>query len=291
MHQAEAFLITTNDQISISATLYKGEDRSSHLIVVGPAAGAPQWYYSGFAQYAADYKDFDVVTFDYRGIGDSLEGSVIDSDAKMSEWGEYDMQAVIAWADDKYDKIFLIGHSVAGQVFPKASNNQRISAAYFVGSQSAYYGCWKGFWRIYVLFFWHFLIPVATFLFDYLPGWTMGGNIPIPKKVALEWRKWGTHKGGVLQGNAETIQKFESIRIPLHFVNIEDDKLLAPSAATQRLMNSYKNAKTSFQFISPKNLGLKKIGHFGFFKKKFQKQLWPMPMFYFTQYVNKLEQD
>lgn len=293
MNQAEEFQISTEDQSYISATLYKkGAERSTHLIIVGPAAGAPQGYYRGFAHYAAEYKDFDVVTFDYRGIGRSLlEDSIINCDARMSDWGELDTQAVIKWADKKYEKIFLIGHSVAGQVFPKAKSNERVSAAYFVGSQSAYHGCWSGLWHLYVLVFWYFLIPVITFILDYLPGWTMGGKIPLPRKVAREWRKWGTHPGGVLQGNTDLIRKFESIKIPIHFVSIEDDKLLAPSAATQELMHAYKNAVTSYQFISPKNLGLKKIGHFGFFKRQFKKQLWPMPMFFFTQFVNKLDEE
>ena len=289
MAQAEAFEITTGDQTNISATLYTGDTKSNHLIIVCPATGAPQGYYRGFAEYAADYNDFDVITFDYRGIGKSLDGSVIDCKAKMSDWGIYDLESVIKWGEKKYDKLFLIGHSVAGQIFPKASSHSKITAAYFVGSQSAYYGCWRGLWLLYVLFFWYFLIPVTTFIYDYLPGWAMGGSIPIPKNVALEWRKWGIHKGGVLQGNKTIIERFESVRIPIHFVNIEDDKLLGPSKATQRLMSQYKNAVTTFQFISPKNLKLKHIGHFGFFKKKFKKPLWPMPMFFFTQHIKKLD--
>ncbi len=291
MAKAQAFVIKTADQTNISATLYRGENKSNHLIIVCAATGAPQWYYGGFAEYAAGYADFDVLTFDYRGIGKSLNGSVIDSKAKMSDWGIYDLEAIIKWSQGKYDKLFLIGHSVAGQIFPLALSNPKISAAYFVGAQSAYYGCWRGTWLLYVLLFWYFLIPVITFLFDYLPGWAMGGSIPIPKRVALEWRKWGTHKGGVLQGNLGTIRKFESIKIPIHFVNIEDDKLLGPSKATQRLMGQYTNAVTSFQFISPKNLKLKHIGHFGFFKKQFKKVLWPMPMFFFTQFVKKLDKE
>ena len=60
MAQAEAFEITTGDQTNISATLYTGDTKSNHLIIVCPATGAPQGYYRGFAEYAADYKDFDV---------------------------------------------------------------------------------------------------------------------------------------------------------------------------------------------------------------------------------------
>lgn len=289
MQKAEAFLVKTNDNTPISATLYTQEKSSPHLIIMCPAAGAPQGYYKAFAEYASKYKDFDVITFDYRGIGDSLIGSVKKSNARMSEWGTEDLQAIVDWADIKYDRICLLGHSVAGQIFPKSGKHDRILAAYFVGTQSAYHGHWKGLWWIYVLIFWYLLIPISTLIYGYLPGWAMGGNIPLPKGVAKEWRKWGTHSGGVLQDDPEVIRQFESIDIHVHFVNIEDDKLLAPNQATQAIMHHYKNAVTSYQYIRPEDLKLKKIGHFGFFKKEFAKQLWPMPMYYFSQFVNKLD--
>jgi len=289
MQKAEEFQIKTEDRTLLSATLYTKDRPAPHIIIMCPAAGAPQYYYQSFAQYAADYKDFDVVTFDYRGIGKSQKHMQSKEPSTMSDWGEQDLNAVIRWAGKHYDKVCLLGHSVAGQIFPKAERNDRILAAYLVGSQSAYFGYWKGFWWLYVLIFWQFLIPVTTFLFGYLPGWTMGGKVALGKQVAREWRKWGTHPGGVLQDNPEIIRKFEAVKIHMHFVSIDDDKLLAPSSATQALMHHYKNAITSFQFIRPKDLNLNKIGHFGFFKKKFAKQLWPMPMFYFSQFVNKLE--
>ena len=289
MQKAEGFQIISEDKTKISATLFSGDAKSAHLIIVSPAAGAPQHYYKGFANYACQYKEFDVVTFDYRGIGDSLHSAVKDERCKMSDWGNQDLKSVIDWADKKYDKIFLLGHSVAGQIFPKASNNGRIRSAYFVGSQSAYNGHWKGFWWLYVLIFWYILIPITVAIYRYLPGWTMGGKTDIPKGVAWEWRKWGTHPQGVLQGSKEMAQRFNAVKIPVHFVNIQDDKLLAPSAATQELMHYYRNAVTTFQFIKPKDLGFEKIGHFGFFKKKFAKKLWPMPIFFFTQFLNKFD--
>ncbi|RED99851.1 alpha/beta hydrolase family protein [Marinoscillum furvescens] len=290
MHKAEAFELLTADKTTISATLHTHAEKSPHLIIIGPATGAPQYYYHGFAKYASQYKDFDVLTFDYRGIGKSLKGSVKDAKATMTDWGAQDLAAAIRWGDKRYDKICLIGHSVAGQIFPKAPNNDRILAAYFVGSQTAYYGKWRGLWLLYVLIFWYVLIPITTALYNYLPGWTMGGKIAVPKPAAKEWRRWGIHPEGVLQGDPQMAKRFANVKIPLHFVSIQDDKLLAPGRATQALMHYYKNAVTSFQFIKPKDLKLSKIGHFGFFKKEFRKQLWPMPIFFFSQYINKLDE-
>ncbi len=288
MQKAKAFRIKNKERI-IHATLFTKDRKSPHLIIVCPAAGAPQQYYQSFAVYASKYRDFDVITFDYSGIGKSLQGSIKKEKTNMSEWGETDLQLIIRWAEDKYDKICLIGHSVAGQVFPKSKKHDRILAAYFVGSQSAYYGHWSGIWWWLVLLFWYLVLPITTFFYGYLPGWALGGKVALPKRAVKEWRKWGTHPMGVLQDDEKTIQAFESVDIHMHFLSFEDDKMLAPSAATQALMNQYKNAITTYQFIRPTDLKLKKIGHFGFFKKKNSKRLWPMPMYYFSQYVNKID--
>lgn len=289
MQKAKAFRILTEDSISICATLYTENEQSAHLIIMASATGAPQHYYKRFAEYASHYKDFDTLTFDYRGIGKSLAGSVKDCQANMSEWGRFDLNAIINWADKRYDKIFLLGHSVAGQVFPKAESHKRVTAAYFVGAQSAYFGHWKGLPWIGVLVFWFISLPISTYLYGYMPGWAMGGKVSIPKNAALEWRNWGLHPKGVLQGNMKTSRQFESVRIPIHFVSIEDDRMLAPKHAIHALMHSYKNAVTSYQYIRPRDLGLSKIGHFGFFRSKNQKKLWSMPVFFFTQFLKRLD--
>ncbi|MFY0608034.1 MAG: hypothetical protein JXR10_15045 [Cyclobacteriaceae bacterium] len=289
MEKAKAFHISTKKGHKIAATLHSKESKNPHLIIVSSAAGVLQKYYRFFATYACDNSDFDVVTFDYSGIGGSATNGNVNINSTMSEWGANDLAAVIEWADSKYDKICLLGHSVAGQIFPKATNNKRIIAAYFVAAQTPYHGFWKGFNKLKVWFLWYFALPLSVLIFGHLPGWILGGKVNFPSKAAWEWRKWATTSDGVIQGNLFIERQFSSVKIPLHFVTIGDDEMMAPSAATQALMSYYKNAKTTFQYIEPKNLSLEEIGHFGFFRKNMAKTLWPMPIFFFKQYVNKFE--
>ncbi|MFY0601060.1 MAG: hypothetical protein JXR03_15395 [Cyclobacteriaceae bacterium] len=279
--------IETKDGYSISASLYQGTGKSKHLIIICPAAGAPQRYYRGFADFASQDFEFDALTFDYRDIGASKKQSIKSSKATMYNWGEYDIKATIDWADEEYDKIFILGHSVAGQVLPYADNNERISAAYFVASQSPYFGYWSGFSQLKALIFWHIIIPMTTLIHGYLPGWAMGGNVSLPKGVAQEWRRWGLSQDGYTRSDANAKEKFNALRIPMHFVGLADDLLYAPSEAVQALMRRYGNAKTSFQYIRPGDLGLKSIGHFGFFRSKYEEKFWSMPIMYFTQFVKK----
>ncbi|MFT5640948.1 MAG: putative alpha/beta hydrolase [Cyclobacteriaceae bacterium] len=291
MTQAEPLEITTQDHFKIHAIRYWSNDsKKKHLVIIVPANGAPQGYYRSFAEYVSADDHFDSLTFDYRGIGKSLDVEVKESEAKLDDWGKEDLTSVIDWADDKYDKIFVLGHSIAGQIFPLALNTGRISASYFVASSSAYKGNWKGIHYIGILVFWYLLLPLFTFFKGYMPGWVMGGDISLPKNVALQWRKAGIHKNGIIGNDQVKAEGYSSIKIPVHFLSIDDDKMYAPTKAVQALMRQYINAKTTFQFIRPIDLGYKEIGHFGFFRRKNQHNLWYMPIMFFTQFVEKLDQ-
>lgn len=290
MQEAKKINLITKSGVELAARLFRNDRKKSNLIVVSSAAGATQRYYRKFAQYVSHNFDFDVLTFDYRGVGESLKHQIRQDQSYMSDWGSKDLNIAILWGRQYYEKVFLVGHSVAGQVFPKAENAKFISAAYFVCSQTAAHKFWSGWPKIVVLLFWYLALPLATRFYGYLPKWVLGGGEDLPLNVAREWRKWGIHPEGVLQGDKNVKEQFNQLHMPIHFVNIEDDQIFAPVAATRELMHYYGNAVTTFQHIRPKDLQVDKIGHFGFFSCSQKEKLWSMPIMYFTQYVKTLEE-
>lgn len=288
---SESIQLRTSDDFSISATLFQGGKKGQHAVIIAPATAVTQDYYRPFAEYACGYDQFDVLTFDYRGTGQSIDRPLASFHATMSDWGRYDLDAAISWASSRYDKVFLLGHSVAGQIYPKAAHRGRITAAYFVASQSAYWGAWRGVQKAKVWFFWNVVLPLCTWHFDYLPDWALGGRVALPAGVAWEWQKWGLHKNGVALDDPETKQQFAELRIPIHFVAFDDDKLLAPAKATQKLMTLYKNSKTTFQYVRAADIGRGNVGHFGFFRAENKTHLWPLPIMNFTQYIRQLGEE
>ncbi|WP_258105428.1 hypothetical protein [Marinoscillum sp. MHG1-6] len=287
MHvESRIFRLTASDGHHVGACLYQGNYDVKHLIIIASAEGVLQSYYTKFAQYAASGSDFDVVTFDYRETGESVEKPVVTEESCLSDWGKYDLDAVIAWASDKYDQIFLLGHSVAGQIFPLAESRKRISAAYFVASQDPHFSYWTGFSKLRALGFWYFFVPVLTTVYGFLPGYAIRGRCSLTKGAVKEWRTWGTNKNGIRLSDPESDEKYHDLNIPIHFVSLSDDRDFAPGESVQALMRKYGNAKTSYQHIRPQDIGLNKIGHFGFFRSRYQEKLWSMPLFYFTQFVN-----
>lgn len=275
------FTLVASDEYPLGASFFEGSASGKrHLLVIASATGVPQAYYGKFAAFMADSGCFDAITFDYRGIGKSLTGHVKDSRALMSDWGRYDIQAALAWGFERYEKVFLVGHSVAGQVFPVADLSVKVSAAYFVGSQCAASHLWDGRHKLFVNFFWLVANPLPTKILGYMPAFVVGGGEHLPKKAALEWRSWGLHPDGILQ-SGQARASYARLELPVHFVNLADDRMLAPARAVQRLKAQYVNAQTSYEQLVPAQLGLKAIGHFGFFKSRYREKLWQLPLDYF----------
>ncbi len=277
--------LEARDGAKLSATLFEASAKAAKaIIIIAAATASPQTYYRRFASATAS-DEWDVLTFDYRGVGRSLHTRLKYSRAKMTDWGMLDLDAAIRWAKSSgYQNIYLLGHSVAGQIFPLAENAHRVKAAYFVGSQTAAQRYWHGFSKFKVWIFWFILIPTLTRLYGYLPGWSMGGKVGIPSTTAWEWRTWGKHPQGVLQGLEDRKQAFAEIDIPMKLISLEHDNTLAPRAAVEALMTYYPQARTSHEHLLAKSYNADKLGHFDFFRSRFKDSLWPKPVDFFREH-------
>ena len=273
--------IETQDKVELGATLLESKDESHDLVIIGPAMGVPQNYYRPFAKYIAEERGVNALIFDYRGVGDSLNTDVTECEANLSDWGYKDLKAVIDWGWDAGYNLYLVGHSITGQLLPFTGAAAKLSAAYFVGSQTASHHFWAGRYRLAVLLFWNFLLPVLTTLYGYFPGWGLGGKISLPKGVASEWRSWALHKDGAIQGLRQVQDMYSRITNHIHFLHIADDNLMAPRLATEQLMRRYFGAKATFESVYPEDIKARKIGHFGFFRREFKASLWTKPLDYF----------
>lgn len=278
--------LTATDGYQLAAGLFRAQASARSVVVIASATGVPQGYYAKFAAFAAERGGMDVVTFDYRGIGGSLHGKLTDNTAKMSDWGTLDLQAALAWCFSRYERVCLVGHSVAGQIFPLAELSQKVSAAWLVGSQCAASHLWDGRYRLAVKIFWHLANPLSTAVLGYMPGFVVGGGPGLPKAVALEWRRWGLHRNGVWQDDEEVIKKFKSLQLPVQFVSITDDHMLAPPRAVKYLQTQYAGARSSFLSLHPADFGLRRLGHFGFFRSRAGEILWELPITYLQENGN-----
>lgn len=264
------FQITTKDNESLHALHYKSN--SNKTVIVAPAVGISQGYYKHIANYLSE-AGYNVITFDYRGISKSSKVHN-PKNCTILNWGKFDLEAVISHTsrEDNHD-IYLIGHSIAGQVFPFAESNHNVKAAYFVASQNLSITNWSGGSKLLVNVFWDLIIPTFTMFKNPLPAFAYGGTQSLPYGVAADWRRWGKHKDGANGAEPDGHEKYSNIRTPTKFVGFTDDLMFAPVAAVRKLHEVYGAERKECQIIDPSRTELKEVGHFNFFKKE-KKPLW-----------------
>lgn len=282
--QFEKVKIPATDGYELSAHVFQATGEVKGCVIIGPATGANKGYYRHFAKYLTEH-GYHAVTFDYRGIGESLHGDIKAFKGTMLDWGEKDLTGVLQWVEREFGtgNLLMVGHSVAGQLFPLTNGHHKVKAAYFVGSQMAYYGHWSGKEKLFVMAFWHLVIPLCSLFFGYLPAWALGGGEHLPAGIAKSWRAFGLHPEGILEDGPVRKSKFANVQTAIKFVGTKDDRLMAPPRSVEALKNNYGGDIIDLQILDPKELEAKNISHFGFFRRKFKGQLWGDVVEWFEQ--------
>jgi predicted alpha/beta hydrolase len=258
--------LTARDGYRLGATLY-GSGTSAVLIM--PATGVPQSYYAKFAGYLAE-RGFTVLTFDYRGIGRSLEGHIRRVRARMQDWGTLDSAAAFEFLGSK--RIAVVGHSFGGQALGLLPDPERISAALLVGAQSGYWRNWPLLGRAWMWPATHIGLPGVASLLGYFPGARLGFGEDLPAGVALQWASWCRHPR-YLVGALGVEAAYARVHAPLRAYAITDDPF-APLSAVNALAKLYPNARWETRPLAPRDLSVKSLGHFGFFRERFRDSLW-----------------
>jgi predicted alpha/beta hydrolase len=245
-------------------------------VVIGGAMGVRQDYYEPFARWLAD-QGYVVLTFDYRGVGDSLPlgRSLRGFEADLFAWAR-DFDRVIEALDREVPAlpIYLIGHSLGAQLPGLLTQRHRVAGLVSVASGSGYWRDNAPALRRSVLYLWYVLVPIATLLFGYFPGRRLGKVGDLPRGVMLQWRRWCLNpRYHVGAEGARVRDRFASVRFPLVALSMTDDEMMT-ERGTRVLVDCYANAPRRIERIAPADLQVPRIGHFGFFRHQFQSSLW-----------------
>jgi predicted alpha/beta hydrolase len=270
MEVAGTFRMPARDGYPLGATLY-GPAAASRAVLVMPATGVPQEYYAKFAQYLAA-RGMRVLTFDYRGIGKSLEGHVRDVPARMRDWALLDGAAALDLLSEKHGRIFLVGHSFGGQAFGLLPGAERVAGGFMVGSQSGYWRNWPALGRAWMWPTTHIALPLVSRLRGYFPSSRLGFGEDLPRNVAIEWARW-CRNPTYLVGDLGVEKDYARFAAPLRAYAISDDAF-APARAVQALLDLYPASRSEMREVRPRDVGARSIGHFGFFRDRFRDTLW-----------------
>ena len=267
-------LIKTAKNHTISVTEFICSEKPKSSILICSATGVKQELYQKFSDFLRQ-KNFNVYTFDYTGIGSSRLESLKSLKTTASSWATNDLETAINHVkhNNRNTGLIIIGHSIGGQLIGLAPSSKLADGILLVAAQTGYWKFWKGFNKLKMYLTWHFLIPILTSILGYFPGKKIGSSEDLPKNMALEWKKWCCSKNYLFDHHLNASQKYEEIHCPIVSFSAEDDNY-APKTTVDWLTDKYKNALTERKHLIPKELGIKSIGHFGFFRSKNKIPIW-----------------
>ena len=260
---------------TVATCVFEPEGAARASVVIGGAMGVRQDYYASFAQWLAG-QGFRVTTFDYRGQGDSLQGPMRAVRADLLDWAR-DYEAVISAARAALPDapLYLLGHSLGAQLPGLLRKPGQVDGLLSVAAGSGYWRDNAPKLRRVVPYFWWVLVPLATRLCGYFPGRALKKVGDLPAGVILQWRRWCLHPAySVGAEGAAVAQSYGAVRFPVLALSMADDELMT-LRGTHNLVNLYANTERRVESISPAELKVRRIGHFGFFRDQFRQSLWP----------------
>jgi len=267
--------LQVNGAVFLALRVYEPAGAARASVVIGGAMGVRQSFYEAFARWMAQ-QGFRVTTFDYRGHGDSLHGAMRDVKADLFDWAQ-DYEAVISAAKAALpmQPLYLLGHSLGAQLPGLLRKPGQVDGLLSVAAGSGYWRDNAPKLRRVVPYFWWVLVPLATRLCGYFPGRALKKVGDLPSGVILQWRRWCLHPTySVGAEGAAVAQSYGAVRFPVLALSMADDELMT-LRGTHNLVNLYANTERRVESISPAELKVRRIGHFGFFRDQFRQSLWP----------------
>jgi predicted alpha/beta hydrolase len=269
-------LIKARDGYALSATIRRPSTEIKGVIQINCGTGIPQNLYGNLAIFLAE-SGYVTVTYDYRGIGNSKPESLKGFKANLEDWGILDMTSIFDWINHQFpsERKIIIGHSMGGQLVGLMDNYDKVDRLILIASSTGYWKDMSSPFKWLMPPLWFLLIPINIVIYGYANAKQIGQGENLPKGVALQWRKWCINPNYFDDHfkNSNTKLFYDKFLIPIKSIQIDDDPI-ANKITVNKLVSYYKNAKIEVENITPKKMGVKKIGHTGFFSRKFKDTLW-----------------
>ncbi|MBC7857661.1 MAG: alpha/beta fold hydrolase [Burkholderiaceae bacterium] len=258
--------------------------RGRPVVIVNPATSVRCRYYARFAGFL-HARGFDVITYDYRGIGESRPATLKGFRASWIDWGRLDFEAVLRHANEAFpgQPVQVVAHSVGGFLIGLAPSNRLIGRVFTMGAQFAYWGDYAPKKRLGMLLKWHVAMPALAALFGYFPGKRLGWLEDTPRGVVRDWTARHPRFEDAYRRELSEAQRdqmvagFAAMEGATLALSVSDDEYGTP-AAVERLLGYFDNSATTHLHLAPADAGLAQIGHFAFFHERHEATLWPLAL-------------
>lgn len=264
-----ALTISALDGFPLAASRFDADGGNAcRVILISPATGVRRSIYRHLAGFLAE-RGAVVVTWDWRGTGESRPESLRGFTASLRTWAEQDLGGVLQWAREAHPgaKVALIGHSFGGQALGLLPEAAHLDAAITLAAQSGALHHWPWQLRLPLVGLWYGLMPGLARLVGYFPSRRLGLGEDLPRGVALEWARWCRRRDFI--GDWSGHRRF---RVPVLSFSFDDDPI-APRQAVDALHAKFGGA-VKRRHLTPGDLGVRRLGHFEFLRPGVAPTLW-----------------
>jgi predicted alpha/beta hydrolase len=270
--------VPADDGHQLAATLFEPSAvaaADAPAVVIGSAVGVKQRFYARFAAHLAS-RGHPVLTFDYRGIGGSRQGSLAASKVRMRDWCTIDVPGVLDWARATYPDrpLHWVGHSMGGFATGLSRNNRQIARQLNIATLSGYWGRMASPEKYRVRMMMGGLGRPVVWALGYFPGILLGGE-DMPGPAYLEWTRW-CMAPEFLFGDETLAERiyFSRFVAPMRFIQVADDPWGTPAAVGHMADHFTASVDRAVWQVTPAEAGVAKVGHFGFFRSELRDTLW-----------------
>lgn len=268
--------LATTGGHSITARVFPANKTTENkgICIIATATGVAQYLYDDFANWLTDH-GYTAITFDYDGIGLSIDRHVKYSKSDKLSWAKHDCPAILEYAKQEFpeQKITWIGHSVGAHMLGMMASTKDIDHAITVGAGT---GTW---WynapptKRIAWFLWYFLVPATVPLLGYFPGNRLKIMCDLPKGVIMQWRRWCLKKDYAIGYEGDWLRnQFANVKMPITSLAFTDDDMMSLKNVDM-LHGFFTGAPKEMIQIKPSDIGQKRIGHIGWHKERYRK-LW-----------------
>lgn len=276
--QQEKFEVICSDGVCLKGVLFIPPNPKA-VVQFNCGTGTKKEVYQAFLTYLTHH-GYLCCLWDYRGSGASSSAHLGSCDFTFSDYGIKDMPAIKDYLSTRFPHLpfFIVAHSAGGQQIGFMPNLDGIKAVINFAVSTGYYPNMPLAYRLKAYFYFYVFTPISVLLTGYVKAKQFGLMEDLPKNVAYEWRSWLEKADYFFDpkfyGKTVPIGHFQQYPFPIHTYWTTDDTISNEANTKAFWRNIQGKKEISFTRLEPKQLGLQRIDHFGFFKRNMQDQLW-----------------